>query len=333
MSIITLAHGSGGKLTHQLIEEIFYEAFKNDILLQQKDASIVPPINGKIAVTTDSFVIHPIFFDGGDIGKLSICGTINDLAMRGATPLYLTVGFILEEGLEIEDLKKIVNSMAETAKEADVKIIAGDTKVVERGSGDKIYINTTGIGVIEREVDEVSEIEIGDKIIISGTLGDHGISIMSKREGLDFDVSVESDCGLLNGLIHKVLDTSNKVRILRDPTRGGLATTLNEISSLSQSSMMLYEETIPVKEAVKSMCEILGLDPLYIANEGKVVLIVAKEDAEKVINVMKEDPMGKDATIIGEIVPHERRSVYLKTELGTTRLIDMLTGEVLPRIC
>ncbi|WBW95806.1 hydrogenase expression/formation protein HypE [Oceanirhabdus sp. W0125-5] len=334
MSIITLSHGSGGATTNKLIEELFYKYFNNDILLQKNDSSILPVCNGKIAVSTDSFVVNPIFFNGGDIGKLSVCGTINDLAMSGAKPLYITVGFIIEEGLEIEELEKIVKSISETANEAKVKIVAGDTKVVDKGSGDKIYINTTGIGVLERDIYLSSEnIKAGDKVIISGTLGDHGVCIMSKRNNLEFDVEVESDCGLLFELIDNVLNTSKNVRILRDPTRGGLATTLNEFAKESKKSIIIKESLIPVKIEVESMCEILGLEPLYIANEGKVVLIVGEEDSEEVLKVMKEHPKGKDAQIIGEVIEDDTHNVYLKTEIGGTRIVNMPTGELLPRIC
>ncbi len=334
MDIITLSHGSGGKATNKLIEELFYKHFNNDILLQKNDSSVLPNINGRIAVSTDSFVINPIFFEGGDIGKLSVCGTVNDLAMSGATPLYITVGFIIEEGLEIRELERIVKSIAATAKKANVKIVAGDTKVVEKGNADKIYINTTGIGVIEDKRYLSSEnIKPGDKVIVSGTIGDHGICIMAKRKNLDFDVSVKSDCGLLNKLIKKVLDKSSNVRVLRDPTRGGLATTLNEFANESNNSILLYEEVLPVKEEVTSMCEILGLEPLYIANEGKVVIIVAEEDAQKVLGIMRKDPMGKDAQIIGEVIEDENALVYLKTEIGGTRILNMPVGELLPRIC
>lgn len=334
MNIITLSHGSGGKATNKLIEELFYKYFNNDILLQKNDSSVLPNIEGRIAVSTDSFVINPIFFEGGDIGKLSVCGTVNDLAMSGATPLYITVGFIIEEGLKIKELEKVVKSIAATAKKANVKIVAGDTKVVEKGNADKIYINTTGIGVIKDEKYLSSEnIKPGDKVIISGTLGDHGICIMSKRKNLDFDVSVKSDCGLLNKLIKKILSNSSNVRVLRDPTRGGLATTLNEFVNESSNSILLYEEKLPVKEEVASMCEILGLEPLYIANEGKVVLIVAEEDAEKVLEIMKKDPMGKEAQIIGEVIEDDNAAVYLKTEIGGTRILNMPVGELLPRIC
>lgn len=334
MNIITLSHGSGGKATNKLIEELFYKYFDNDILLQKNDSSVLPNIDGRIAVSTDSFVINPIFFEGGDIGKLSVCGTVNDLAMSGATPLYITVGFIIEEGLKLKELEKVVKSIAATAKKANVKIVAGDTKVVEKGNADKIYINTTGIGVIKDEKYLSSEnIKPGDKVIISGTLGDHGICIMSKRKNLDFHVSVKSDCGLLNKLIKKILSQSSNVRVLRDPTRGGLATTLNEFINESSNSILLYEEKLPVKEEVASMCEILGFEPLYIANEGKVVLIVAEEDAKKVLEIMKKDPMGKDAQIIGEVIEDNNSVVYLKTEIGGTRILNMPVGELLPRIC
>lgn len=334
MSIITLSHGSGGKMTHNLIEDIFYKYFNNEFLMQKNDSSVLPNFNGKLAVTTDSFVIDPIFFGGGDIGKLSVCGTVNDLAMSGAKPLYITVGFIIEEGFEIKDLERIVKSIADTANEANVKIVAGDTKVVERGSADKIFINTTGVGIIEKDIYLSGENpKVGDKVIISGTLGDHGICIMSKRKNLEFDVSVKSDCGLLNGLIEEVLDISSEVRVLRDPTRGGLATTLNEISEHSKNSIMLYEETIPVKDEVRSMCEILGFDPLYIANEGKLVLIVSDKDSQKVLQTMRKNPMGKDAEIIGEVIEDDKNAVFLKTDIGGTRLLNMPAGELLPRIC
>lgn len=334
MSIITLSHGSGGASTNKLIEDLFYKYFNNDILLQKNDSSILPMCNGKIAVSTDSFVINPIFFNGGDIGKLSVCGTVNDLAMSGARPLYITVGFIIEEGLALKDLEIIVKSMKNTADKANVIIVAGDTKVVEKGSGDKIYINTTGIGVMERDIYLSSKnIKTGDKVIVSGTLGDHGVCIMSKRENLNFDMEVESDCGLLNELIDNVLNTSKNIRILRDPTRGGLATTLNEFSKESKKGIVINESDIPVKIEVESICEILGLEPLYIANEGKVVLIVDEEDAGKVLEVMREHPKARDAQIIGEVIEDSRHMVYLTTEIGGTRIVNMPVGELLPRIC
>lgn len=334
MDIITLSHGSGGKVTNNLIEDIFYKYFGNEILLQKNDSSILPNINGKIAITTDSFVINPIFFPGGDIGKLSVCGTVNDIAMSGATPLYITVAFIIEEGLLVSELEEIVRSIGEEAKNANVKIVAGDTKVVEKGSADKIYINTTGIGIIERDMYiSVNNAQVGDKIIISGSLGDHGAAIMCKRNNFDFDTDLKSDCASLNYLIKEILDASKNVRILRDPTRGGVATTLNEIAKESSVGIVLNEEDIPIKEEVESICEILGLEPLYIANEGKLAVVVGNEDAQKVLEIMNKNPLGKDAKIIGEIVEDDKNLVYLKTGIGGTRIIDMPTGELLPRIC
>ncbi|TCO74623.1 hydrogenase expression/formation protein HypE [Marinisporobacter balticus] len=335
MEIITLSHGSGGKTTHKLIENLFYKNFKNDILLQKNDSSILQKMNGKVAVTTDSFVIKPIFFLGGDIGKLSICGTINDLAVSGAKPMYITVGFIIEEGLEIGILEKIVMSMAKMAKQANVKVIAGDTKVVEKGSVDKIFINTTGIGLIEDRQLYLcaNNIQEGDKVIISGSLGDHGMCIMSQREELGLDANIKSDCNLLNTLIKDILNTSKNIRIMRDPTRGGLATTLNEIIAHSNRSIVLNEKDIFIKEEVMSMCQMLGFDPLYVANEGKVVVIVSKDDANKVLDTMRGDPLGKNATIIGEIIDDNKNRVYLKTDIGGTRILNMHDGELLPRIC
>lgn len=335
MNMITLSHGSGGKKTLELIKNMFYKYFQNDILLQQNDASILHKLNGKIAVTTDSFVISPLFFYGGDIGKLSICGTVNDLAVSGAKPLYITVGFILEEGLKIDILEKIVMSMAEAARKANVYIVAGDTKVVERGKGDKVYINTTGIGIIEnnREVLGIQQIKQGDKVIISGTLGDHGMCIMSEREELGFEVSIKSDCASLNELTKDILSKSKNVKVMRDPTRGGLATTLNEIAEQRRMSIMLYEKEIPIKEEVSGMCEILGFDPLYVANEGKLVLIVSSEDAEKVLKIMKKNLLGEDAKIIGEVINDNKGKVYLRTEIGGTRILNMYEEEMLPRIC
>ncbi|WP_099187149.1 hydrogenase expression/formation protein HypE [Tepidibacter mesophilus] len=335
MDVITLSHGSGGKITHNLINDMFYKHFENDILLQQNDSSILQKLNGRIAVTTDSFVVKPIFFPGGDIGKLSICGTINDLAVSGAKPMYITVGFIIEEGLEINILEKIVISMAKTAKQANVKIVAGDTKVVEKGNVDRIYINTTGIGLIEDDKLNISanNIQEGDKVIISGTIADHGMSIISQREDLDFDVDIKSDCNLLNTLTKDILNASKNVRIMRDPTRGGLATTLNEITNHSSRSIVLYEEDILVKDEVMSMCEMLGFDPLYMANEGKLVVIVSNNDANRVLEAMKKNPLGRDSMIIGEVINDNKRSVYLKTEIGGTRMLNMHEGELLPRIC
>ena len=335
MEIITLSHGSGGKATNKLVDNLFYKYFNNEFLLQKNDSSILPVINGKIAMSTDSFVINPIFFEGGDIGKLAVCGTINDICMSGAKPLYISIGFIIEEGLPISELEKIVQSIAKTSNEADVKIVTGDTKVVEKGSCDKIYINTTGIGIIEdgRTYLGGDKVKDGDKIIISGTLGDHGICIMNKRENFGFENSIKSDCCLLNKLIEDILSVSNNVKVLRDPTRGGLATTLNEIIEHSNISMEIEEDFIPVKPEVSAMCEILGLDPLFIANEGKVVVIVDARDADNVLNIMRRNPVGKDSVLLGEAINDGKNKLYLKTNIGGRRIINMPEGEILVRIC
>lgn len=335
MEIITLSHGSGGKATNKLIDNLFYKYFNNEFLLQKNDSSVLPVINGKIAMSTDSFVINPIFFEGGDIGKLAVCGTINDICMSGAKPLYISVGFIIEEGLPISELEKVVQSIAKTANEAGVEIVTGDTKVVEKGSCDKIYINTTGIGIIEENRAYLGgdKVKNGDKIIISGTLGDHGMCIMNKRENLGFESSIKSDCCLLNKLIEDILSASNNVKVLRDPTRGGLATTLNEIIEHGNISMEIAEEFIPVKPEVDAMCEILGLDPLFIANEGKVVVIVDKNDADNVLNIMRQNPVGKDSVLLGEAINDGKNKLYLKTKIGGRRIINMPEGEILVRIC
>lgn len=335
MEFITLSHGSGGEDTHKLIEDIFYKYFNSDILLQRGDGGILGELKGDIVTTTDSFVVDPIFFPGGDIGKLSVCGTVNDLAVMGATPLFITVGFIIEEGLLLSELETIVKSMSKTINEAGIKVVAGDTKVVEKGRGHKIYINTTGIGVIGTEEYEVSGnyMKSGDKIILSGTIGDHGMAIMSEREFLGVNGEIKSDCACLNYLIKDILDTSKNVRIMRDPTRGGLATTLKEIAELANKSLLINEEVIPVKDEVRSFCDILGFDPLYVANEGKIVLVVESNDAEKVLKKMKNNCLGVDSEIIGEVMDDSRNNVYLKTYLGAIRVLNMAQGEMLPRIC
>lgn len=335
MKKITLSHGSGGEETHKLIKNLFYKYFNNNILLQENDSSIINEIKGKIAVTTDSFVINPIFFNGGDIGKLSICGTVNDLCMSGATPLYITVAFIIEEGFLIEDLEKIVKSIAQTAKYTNVKIVAGDTKVVERGNCEKIYINTTGIGVIKESdyIVDGSNINIGDKIILNGTIADHGISIMSNREFFQVESEIKSDCAPLNYLVRDIMNTSKNIKIMRDPTRGGLANTLKEIVNKTSKSIILNEEDIPIKDDVESFCEMLGLDPLYVANEGKLICIVDKDDALKVLESMRNNEFGKEAVIIGEVIEETKSNLYLKTSLGSTKILHMAQGELLPRIC
>jgi hydrogenase expression/formation protein HypE len=330
---VLLAHGSGGKLSHDLIENSFVSAFGNPIL-DRLDDSAVLELGGRLAFTTDSYIISPIFFPGGDIGRLAVCGTVNDLSMSGATPLYLSLSLIIEEGLLIADLKKIITSIQNTVEEAGVKIVTGDTKVVNKGSADKLFINTSGIGIIAPGVD-ISAVNArpGDKVIVSGTLGDHGIAVLSQREGLDFYVPVPTDCAPLNQLVAEMLEVSTSIRCLRDPTRGGLATTLNEIAGQSDVSINLIEDNIPVNKSVASACELLGLDPLYIANEGKLVAIVAPEDADKVLAKMKQNQYGHEAAILGEVVQEHPHRVIIKTRLGASRILDMLVDELLPRIC
>lgn len=335
MERITLAHGSGGRESSRLIEDIFYKCFNNEILLEQNDSSILNSMEGPLAITTDSFVVDPIIFPGGDIGKLSICGTVNDLAVSGATPAYITCGFIIEEGFEIETLKTIVKSMADTSKEAGVKIVAGDTKVVEKGRAQGLYINTTGIGYFNKDrlILSKKNIQPGDKVILSGDIGDHGMCIMSQREFIGISGELNSDCQPLNKIIDDILRESKNIRIMRDPTRGGVATTLNELIQGTQKSMLIYEERIPIKDSVKSYCHILGMEPLQVANEGKFICIVSKEDADLVLKVMKKNSMGQQAAIIGEIIEDSKEKVYLRTCIGGTRIVRMAEGELLPRIC
>ncbi|MBI2412566.1 MAG: hydrogenase expression/formation protein HypE [Deltaproteobacteria bacterium] len=331
---ILLGHGSGGKLTRRLIEDVFATAFKNDLLAPLNDQAIFSLPPGRLAFTTDSYVVNPIVFPGGDIGKLSVCGTINDLAVGGAEPAYLSASFIIEEGMEMDELSEIVRSMAETAASSGVSIVTGDTKVVERGKGDRVFITTTGIGVVRDSIDlSPSHIRHGDAVILSGSIGDHGIAIMTKREGIEMDVPVESDCAALHTLTRDMLSTGGEIRAMRDPTRGGLATVLNEFAASSGTAIAVREDSIPVKEAVKGACEILGFDPLYLANEGKLVAVVAKGSAEKILSAMKKNPLGRDAAIIGEVREAPRGKVLLETSIGNMRIIDMLSGEQLPRIC
>ncbi|MDO0822815.1 hydrogenase expression/formation protein HypE [Desulfosporosinus nitroreducens] len=330
MERIMLAHGSGGRLSHELILNLFQKHLGNPYLNQMNDAALVPG-REQIAVTTDSFVVSPLFFRGGDIGKLAICGTVNDLAVSGAIPKFITLALILEEGLLMEDLERIIKSIAETAAEAGIVIISGDTKVVERGSADKVFINTTGIGYITNRLVGPEQIRPGDEILITGTIGDHGIAILSEREGLEFQTPVLSDCAPLN----KLIDTFYLpgVKCMRDPTRGGVATTLNELAQQAGVSMLLKEEFLPLSPSVESACEMLGLDPLYLANEGKALVIVGPEVADEVLMKMQAHPLGKNATRIGQV--HEGKSglVLLETFLGGKRIVGMLEGEHLPRIC
>ena len=331
---IVLGHGSGGKLTSDLIQKIFVPAFTNPLLDQMDDQAVIEINGSRIAFTTDSFVVTPIFFPGGDIGDLAVNGTVNDLAMSGARPLYLAAAFILEEGLATEDLCRVTESMRAAAAKAGVLLVTGDTKVVERGKGDQLFISTTGIGVVERPVViSANRARPGDRIILSGPVGDHGIAILSQREHLEFEGAVRSDTAALNSLVETMLGASLDIHCLRDPTRGGVATTLNEIAARSHVGMELLETAIPVSEAVKGACEILGLDPLYVANEGKLVAIVAPAAAEAILRKMKDHPLGRSARIIGTVVEGHEPLVLMRTEVGGTRVLDVMFGEQLPRIC
>ncbi len=334
MDRITIGHGSGGKLTHDLIKNVFFRYLGNEILDRADDSALVEMRPGKIAFTTDSFVVDPFFFPGGDIGKIAVCGTVNDLAVSGAEPLYLTCSFIIEEGFSLKELETIVKSMAEAAAEAGVKVVAGDTKVVEKGEADGIFINTSGIGnmAAQRELG-IDKIRPEDKIIVSGTVGDHGLSILSRRKELDFESVVFSDCAPLNLMIKDALKKVDQIKFMRDPTRGGLATTLNEIAMEGDFGILLEEKNIPVSTGVRSACELLGMDPLYMANEGKVVIVVDPSEANDCLSVLRGNKYGKDAEIIGEITADNIKKVCVRTIYGVTRMIDMLTAEHLPRIC
>jgi len=330
---ILLAHGSGGKLAHEIIRNSFLAALDNPILNPLDDSAIIEA-KGKLAFTTDSYVVQPIFFPGGDIGKLAVCGTVNDLSMVGAQPLYLSLSFIIEEGLLLKDLERVVNSIKEAAEAAGVNIVTGDTKVVNRGSADKLFINTAGVGILPTGVSiSGHNARPGDIVILSGTIGDHGVAVLSKREGLGFATKLESDCSPLNGLVAEMLQVSNAIHCLRDPTRGGLASTLNELAEQSGVSIRIEEEKIPLREEVASACEMLGLDPLHIANEGKLVAIVEPKDAEAVLERMQKNQYGQNTAIIGEVRERHPGRVVMKTRLGTSRIVDMLIGEPLPRIC
>ncbi len=347
---ITLAHGSGGRAMHELVEGLFLEYLRNPLLEQLEDQAVfeIPRAGGqtasdspvRLAYTTDSYVVDPIFFPGGDIGRLAVNGTVNDLCVSGARPLYLSAGFILEEGFAIADLRRILESMRAAALEANVHIVTGDTKVVQRGSADKIFINTSGLGVIERPVRiSAARAQAGDKVIVSGQVGDHGTTIMIARGELELETEIESDTAPLGALVQEMLDEAARlaapdaVHCLRDPTRGGVATTLNEIALASEVCIEIYEDNIPVREEVKGACEILGLDPLYVANEGRLIAVVSPEIAEPLVARMKENAYGRGACIIGEVKPEPQGIVAMRTGFGGTRIVDMLVGEQLPRIC
>ncbi|MFQ5735568.1 MAG: hydrogenase expression/formation protein HypE [Thermodesulfobacteriota bacterium] len=334
---ILLGHGSGGVLTHTLISEVFAKAFDNPLLSPLNDQAVFSMPARRLAFTTDSYVVSPIFFPGGDIGKLSVCGTVNDLAVGGARPVYMSASFIIEEGMPLGDLERVAESMAATAKEAGVLIITGDTKVVERGKGDGVFINTAGIGVVPDGMElSPSLIRPGDVVIASGDIGDHGIAIMTHREGIEMDVPVKSDCAPLHALVAEMLSRNGwnaGIKAMRDPTRGGLATILNEFASASGCGFLIREDAVPVKEAVRGACELLGFDPLYLANEGKLVAVVAKEDAEGTLAAMRRSPLGAGAAIIGEAIEKPAGKVLLETSIGNRRILDMLSGAQLPRIC
>jgi hydrogenase expression/formation protein HypE len=333
---VDMTHGAGGRAMVQLIAELFAQHLGNEYLGQGNDGAVLPAptFAGKLVMATDSHVVSPLFFPGGDIGCLSVHGTINDVAVMGATPLYLAAGFILEEGFPLADLARIVVSMARAAREAGVPVVTGDTKVVERGKGDGIFITTTGVGVLPEGRDiGGAKARPGDAILVSGNLGDHGVAIMSQRENLSFDAPIASDTAALHGLIAALLDTGADIRVLRDPTRGGLAATLNEIATQSGVGMMLEEKAIPIHPVVAAACEFLGLDPLYVANEGKLVCVCAPGDAERVLATLRAHPLGANAARIGEVSADDHHFVQLTTTLGGRRIVDWLAGDQLPRIC
>ncbi len=331
---VLLDHGSGGKVSHAMFSDLILPLFNSPELARQGDGAVFEVPKGRMAFSTDSYVVDPIFFPGGDIGELAVNGTVNDVAMCGAVPLYISVGLIIEEGLPLKDLKTILESMAAAARKADVRIVTGDTKVVPRGKVDKIFINTAGVGIIPEGISVSGDrAEPGDQVIVSGTIADHGIAILSEREGLEFDSDVKTDSAPLNHMVKAILDSGCNVHVLRDPTRGGLGTTLNEIAGQSGVGIRLFEDKLPVRSAVQGTCELLGFDPLYVANEGKLIAIVAPEDANRVLEIIKQDEFGQDAVIVGEITKTDAGRVTLQTLIGGTRIVDMLTGEQLPRIC
>ena len=331
---VLLGHGSGGKLTAALLRDIFLPAFANPVLSRLEDQAVLEVAGARLAFTTDSFVVKPLFFPGGDIGSLAVHGTVNDLAMGGARPVALSAAFILEEGFPLADLRRIADSMAQATDRAGVSIVTGDTKVVERGSGDGVYINMAGIGLVAPGVHlSAAHARPGDAVIVSGSLGDHGIAILTRREGLELDSSIVSDSAPLYGLVEATLNVTSDVRAMRDPTRGGLASTLNEIAAQSRVGIVLDEPCIPIHDAVRGACEVLGLDPLYVANEGKLVAIVARESAAAVVHAMRRHPLGAEAAVIGTFTAHNPGLVTMRTAFGTSRIVDMLAGDQLPRIC
>jgi hydrogenase expression/formation protein HypE len=337
---ILLGHGSGGRLTAELVCRLFVPAFENPVLSALEDQAVVsvPGVTGtdgsRLAFTTDSFVVRPIFFPGGDIGRLAICGTVNDLAVGGAQPLYVAAAFILEEGLPLSDLRRLTESMRLACDEAAVTLVAGDTKVVDRGKGDQVFITTSAVGLVPpgRNL-SIRNARPGDQVLISGTIGDHGVAILSAREGLEFETTLESDCAPLAGLAQTLLETCPAVRLMRDPTRGGVSSALNELAAASQVGVQLWEDRLPIRPEVQAACEILGLDPLYVANEGKLLAVVPAEHAERAVAALRSHPLGQAAEIIGQVLADHPGMVTLRSRIGGQRIVTMLAGEQLPRIC
>ena len=332
---IVLDHGSGGLLSHELTEKIMLPAFDNPVLSRLDDSAVIESQKGRMAFSTDSFVVDPLFFPGGNIGDLAVNGTVNDIAMSGAVPLYLSAGLIIEEGFAIRDLETIIASMAAAARQAGVSIVAGDTKVVPRGAADKLFINTSGVGWIVGDLEiNAANARAGDCVLLSGTMADHGMTILNQREGLAFDADVKSDSTALNGLVARMLSAApDGIRVLRDPTRGGVATALNEIALASGAGIQINESSLPVRKSVSGLCELLGIDPLYAANEGKLIAIVDSACADAVLAALRQDPLGADACIIGQATADHPGRVVMETAIGGRRIVDMLTGGQLPRIC
>jgi hydrogenase expression/formation protein HypE len=331
---ILLAHGGGGRLTFDLIQKIILPYLKNEILEPLHDGAVIKIGDQKIAFTTDAYVIQPIFFPGGDIGDLAVNGTVNDLAMCGAKPLYISLSLIIEEGFEIENLQKIISSIKSASEKAGVQVVTGDTKVVERGKGDKIFINTSGIGIVYENVNISSKnCKLGDKIILSGSIAEHGIAILSAREGLEFETTIKSDTAPLNKLVEKIFSFTKNIHMMRDPTRGGISSALNEIAESAKIGIEIDETKLLIKEEVKGACELLGFDPLYVANEGKMLVFVPEDEASAVLEIMRAYPLGIEAEIIGTVTSNHQGTVLMKTTIGSKRIVDMLSGEQLPRIC
>jgi hydrogenase expression/formation protein HypE len=331
---VDLTHGGGGRAMAQLVSELFASAFDNPYLAQGNDMAVMPPTEGRLVMSTDGYVVSPIFFPGGDIGSLAVHGTINDVAMSGARPLYLSASFILEEGFALASLRRVVESMAEAARKAGVSIVTGDTKVVERGKADGIFIVTTGVGSVRDDLHIAGDrIKPGDAIIVSGTIGDHGIALLSKRENLDFETEIESDSAALHELIRAMIEAEPDIHCLRDPTRGGLAATLNELAHQSGLGMVISEDVVPIRPAVRGACELLGIDPLGVANEGKLIAFCPPDKADALVAVMRNQPFGQNAAVIGHAQPDPRRLVWLQTSFGSQRVVEWFNGEQLPRIC